>query len=326
MSICALGYIGIRSGRLDDWSQFAVNLLGMQQVDRGGNVRAWRMDDRKQRLIVTDDGEEGLDFMGWEVDTPENLDRIASRLENNGIAVTWHLRARADERHVSQLLSCYDPDGNYIELFCGPHIASDPFVPGRPITGFRTGTLGMGHVVLHTLTADKLLWFYRDLLGFAVSDYGMKPYPLYFFHVNSRHHSFAIVGSGRRGLHHFMVELQALDDVGQGYDIAKYKQDCVAYSLGRHANDPIISFYSNSPSGFFVEYGWGSPVIDPATWEPHETVDGPSLWGHDRVHLPEDDPGRQRLREMALDTGRRGRQAPNPDPNCAWLDSVIHRQ
>jgi hypothetical protein len=51
--LTALGYIGVRSTRLDDWGAFATRLLGMQQVDCAGAVRAFRMDDRKQRLIVT---------------------------------------------------------------------------------------------------------------------------------------------------------------------------------------------------------------------------------------------------------------------------------
>lgn len=324
MSISALGYIGIRSTKTEDWGQFATGILGMQQVDRGGSVRAFRMDDRKQRLVVTGAGPEGLDFLGWEVESPEALDAMASRLENAGISVKLEGSGLADERHVSRLISFSDPDGNYIELFSGPHVDEETFQPSRPISGFKTGPMGMGHAVLHTENVDRLLWFYRDLLGFRVSDYGLKPYPLYFFHVNQRHHSFAIVGSGRRGLHHFMVELLSMDDVGQGYDLALEEKGRVAYTLGRHANDPIMSFYANSPSGFFVEYGWGSPPIDPETWVPHETTDGPSLWGHDRLYLPEDDPTRRRLREMALDTARRGRRAPNP--NCAWLDSVINHE
>jgi catechol 2,3-dioxygenase-like lactoylglutathione lyase family enzyme len=62
----------------------------------------------------------------------------------------------------------------------------------------------MGHVVLNVDSIDRLLPFYRDVLGFGVSDYGLEPYPLYFFHVNARHHSFAMVGSGRSSIHHFM--------------------------------------------------------------------------------------------------------------------------
>ncbi len=99
----------------------------------------------------------------------------------------------------------------------------------------------MGHVVLNVDSIDRLLPFYRDVLGFGVSDYGLEPYPLYFFHVNARHHSFAMVGSGRSSIHHFMVELFSLDDVGQGYDLAQLEPGRVAYTLGRHTNDHMTS-------------------------------------------------------------------------------------
>ncbi len=326
MTLRSLGYIGVRSARTQDWTDFATGLLGMQAVDRAAGSRAFRMDDRKQRLLVTDEGPEGLDFMGWEVEGPGDLDALAGRLEDAGVAVTSERTALADQRLVRQLISFADPDGNRVEVFCGPEIASEPFRPGRPISGFKTGTLGMGHAVLHVENVDKLLWFYRDLLGFNVTDYGLTPYPLYFFHLNGRHHSFAMVGSGRKGLHHFMVELQSLDDVGQGYDLAQQDEGRVAYTLGRHSNDHMMSFYANSPSGFFVEYGWGAQVIDPETWTAHETTDGPSYWGHERLYLGEDDPGRQRLREMRFDAAARGMRAPDPVPNCAWLDSVVHQE
>ena len=323
MTLTSLGYIGIRSKRTEDWSGFATGLLGMQQVDRGGDVRAFRMDDRKQRLIVSGDTGDGLGFMGWEAESPAALEALAARLENAGVAVTLESGSLADERHVARLISFSDPAGNRLEVFCGPDVASDPFTPGRAISGFKTGALGMGHAVLHATDVDVLLPFYRDLLGFSVTDYGLSPIKLYFFHLNGRHHSFAMVGSGRRGMHHFMVELLSLDDVGQGYDLAQSEAGRVAYTLGRHSNDHMTSFYANSPSGFFVEYGWGARVIDPETWEPHETFDGPSYWGHERLHMPEGDPARVRMREMRMDAARRGLRAPDPVSNCAWLDSVI---
>ena len=128
-------------------------------------------------------------------------------------------------------------------------LTDDPFVPGRHISGFKTGPLGMGHAVLHTDNVDALLPFYRDTLGFRLSDYGLHPIPLYFFHVNGRHHSFAVLGTGQTGFHHFMVEYTNLDDVGQGYDIAQQSEDAIAYTLGRHTNDWMTSFYTNTPSG-----------------------------------------------------------------------------
>jgi 2,3-dihydroxybiphenyl 1,2-dioxygenase len=326
MEITALGYIGIKSSQLDQWSRMATDLLGMQRVDRAGNVSAYRMDDRKQRLIIDGSSDAGLAVMGWEVATRAELERLAGRLDGQGVRVTRGSRALAEERHVSELISFGDPAGNTLEVFCGPDVASDPFRPGRPISGFRTGALGMGHAVLNVEDVEALLPFYRDLLGFKVSDFGLTPYKLYFFHVNGRHHSFAMVGSGRKAMHHFMVEVGSLDDVGQGYDLAQLDEGRIAYTLGRHTNDHMTSFYVNTPSGFFIEYGWGGRIIDPETWKPHETFDGPSLWGHERLHMP--DAQRRRLREMRLSAAARGVRAPDPSVpplNCPWLDTVTAR-
>jgi 2,3-dihydroxybiphenyl 1,2-dioxygenase len=308
MSTIGLGYVGISSARLDDWDGFATKLLGMQRVDAAGGVRAYRMDDRRQRLVVNEDFGERLGFIGWEVAGAASLDDLAARLEDHGVRVQRGSRSLADERRVRDLIEFDDPAGNRLEAFHGAAVATDAFTPGRPISGFVTGPLGMGHVVMHVADAEALLPFYRDVLGFKVTDYGLQGIKLYFMHVNGRHHSFALVGSGQTGLHHFMVELGSIDDVGQAYDIAQLQDNRIAYTLGRHSNDYVISFYANSPSGFFVEYGFGGRVIDPAAWQPHETFDGPSFWGHERLYL--DPKLRQRMRDLRLDAAARGLRAP----------------
>ena len=94
--LTALGYIGVRSARLDDWGSYATKLLGMQQVDRGGLVRAFRMDDRKQRLIVTGNEGEGLAFLGWETADAAALDALAARLDAHGVEVRRATRVLAD--------------------------------------------------------------------------------------------------------------------------------------------------------------------------------------------------------------------------------------
>ena len=328
MSIQALGYMVVGSDQLDPWDDLATRLLGMQRVDRGRGMRAFRMDDRSQRLLVSAGAAPAT--VGWELADAGALDALAARLDGAGIPVTPGTRALAGERQVAGLIAFKDPQGTPLEAFHGPVRADTPFTPGRPITGFRTGALGMGHAVLHVTDADALVPFYRDVLGFGVTDWSRKPYPLYFFHVNGRHHSFAMVGSGREGLHHFMVEVGALDDVGQGHDIARIEDGRLAYGLGRHSNDHMTSFYANTPSGFFIEYGWGARVIDPAIWQPHETHDGPSYWGHERFNLPEE--GRARMRALAMDAAARGMRAPDPVPGplpgsgCAWADAVIRQE
>lgn len=316
MGIVSLGYIGIRSDKLAEWADFSVRQLGMALVDRGGKHQCFRMDDHKQRFVVSDEAGDTLAFLGWEVSDNKALNNLASHLEACGTSVTLATAALCDRRCVGAMVYFDDPAGNRVELFCGPMLDDTPFVPGRPVSGFATGPFGMGHAVLHTANVEGLLPFYTEILGFSVSDYGLTPYPMYFFHVNGRHHSFAIIGSGQSGFHHFMVEYNNLDDVGQGYDIAQMTDNRVAYTLGRHTNDYMTSFYANTPSGFFIESGWGGRIIDPETWQPHETFTGPSYWGHERLYLPEDK--RRVLRDMRLKTASEGMQAPLL-ADCPWL-------
>src|SRR5271166_4096608 len=171
MTIQALGYLGIGTDKLDDWTNYATNWLGMQAVDRGAGVRAFRMDDRKQRLVIDRSLPEGQRYFGWEVADAAALDALAARLEGAGVAVMRETAALADQRFVGGLISFADPSGNRLEAFHGAQIADAPFRPGRSISGFRTGPLGMGHAVFHVKNIDDLLGFYRDVLGFGVSDY-----------------------------------------------------------------------------------------------------------------------------------------------------------
>ena len=308
MTLQALGYIGIRTRKLEDWSAYATRFLGLQLVERSRNALAFRMDDRKQRIVVEEELGEGPAFYGWEVENAKALDDLAARLERSGVSVARGSRALADERRVKDLIVFSDPIGNRLEIFHGAEIATDPFRPGRAISGFRTGALGMGHAVLTAERLDEGLPFYQDVLGFKASDYILKPFKAYFFHVNPRHHSLAFIDTGKNGIHHLMMETCYLDDVGQAYDLALRKPEMIGTTLGRHVNDEVTSFYSWSPSEFLVEYGWGGRTIEPATWTPHERTEGPSLWGHDRSWLS--DEAREEARSMRVKVAEAGGRVP----------------
>src|SRR5215467_2597566 len=145
MSIDALGYVGVHAKSLEDWSAFGEKFLGMQLVDKSRGTLAFRMDDRKQRLVVTEDGGEGVGFFGWEVADAATLDRCAAR----------HCHAMA----LEDLITFSDPLGNRLEVFHGAECTSEPFKPGRNISGFRTGPLGMGHAVLHVKDINDAMPF-----------------------------------------------------------------------------------------------------------------------------------------------------------------------
>jgi 2,3-dihydroxybiphenyl 1,2-dioxygenase len=328
MSITALGYAGFGSAALEDWRQFGTGLVGLQAVERGNSLLAFRMDDRKQRIVIDRAIADGARFFGWEVTDAAALDQLAARLEKAGVDVTAEPQTLADGRRVRGLISFQDPAGNRLEAFYGAEIDDAPFRAGRSISGFRTGPLGLGHAVLTVENIDTMMPFYVDLLGFGLSDYMQKPFRAYFFHINARHHSLALIETGKNGMHHLMVELFSLDDVGQSYDVA-LAQERVNVTLGRHTNDLMTSFYARTPSSFMVECGWGGREIEPKTWQPIEMTDGPSLWGHDRVWLPPED--RELAREMRMRAAASGLRAPVQvmegnfklmAGTCAWWDGV----
>ena len=308
MNINALGYVGIRTRNLEDWTAYGTRFLGMELVEASRGTLALRMDDRKQRVIVHTDENEGPSFYGWEVADAAALDALAAHLEKSDVKFARGSRALADERRVKDLIVFSDPIGNRLEAFHGAEIASEPFKPGRSISGFRTGPLGMGHAVLTAEKLDAVLPFYTEILNFKPTDYILKPFKAYFFHINGRHHSLAFIDTGKNGIHHLMVELYHLDDVGQAYDLALQKPEMIGTTLGRHVNDHVTSFYSYSPSQFLVEYGWGGRTIDTGNWTPHERTEGPSLWGHDRMWLNEE--GRDEARNLRIRTAQVGGREP----------------
>ena len=329
----ALGYVGIRAKEIDDWACYGTKLLGLQQVDKSRSSLAFRMDDRKQRIVIDADGGEGIKFFGWEAADAAALEDIAVRLEQHGIAVARGSRALADERRVKDLIVLNDPMGNRVEIFHGAETASNPFKPGRNISGFRTGPLGLGHVVMHVERLDEMMAFYKNVLGFHISDYFLRPYVVYFFHVNQRHHSLAFAHTGKNAVHHMMMELYSFDDVGQGYDIAQGEEGRTAVTLGRHCGDWITSFYTWTPSAFMVEYGWGGRLIDTENWQPNERKEGPSFWGHDRSWLSPE--LREEARQMRLKNAADGLRRPVQvlEGNhqlmpgvCPWFDSVKAQQ
>jgi catechol 2,3-dioxygenase-like lactoylglutathione lyase family enzyme len=181
-------------------------------------------------------------------------------------------------------------------------------------------------------TIDRLMAFYRDTLGFRLTDYYSQPFVARFLHLNPRHHSLAFIQTGKNAVHHLMMELFSFDDVGQGYDIALGEAGRVATTLGRHTSDFITSFYSWTPSAFMVEYGWGARSIDVDTWQAYERKEGPSMWGHDRAWLSAEDQAKARALRLKNAEGGYRRPVQVMDGNyevmsgvCPWWDGVKSR-
>jgi 2,3-dihydroxybiphenyl 1,2-dioxygenase len=140
-----------------------------------------------------------------------------------------------------------DPSGILSEIFYGPLVIFDkPFQSPRPLSGFKTGDQGLGHFVISVDDFDRSLHFYRDVLGMRISDFvNLSPAPNFkmkvaFFHCNPRHHTIAFAqmpGVSRR-LHHFMLQLQSLNDVGTTYDLCQAQDVPIVIEAGEAYERP----------------------------------------------------------------------------------------
>jgi 2,3-dihydroxybiphenyl 1,2-dioxygenase len=284
LAVQSLGYVVVPGQDLDTWSVWAPKVMGLQLSDRSATTRVFRMDDHQYRFAVDQSAQ--TPTYGWEAADGRAMDALAARLEAGGVKVTRGSRALAAQRGVSDLLTISDPAGNSVEIFHGPARASTPFQPARRMNGFRTGALGMGHVAIFMPPAlyENTSRFYRDLLGFRVSDFATVAgkRTAEFMHVNPREHSLVIGAIGDKvQLNHLMMEMQFMDDVGQSYDIVtKDHYNDITISLGRHRNDLMTSFYVRTPSDFSMECGWGGLSIDPKRWQAGELPNTGELWGH----------------------------------------------
>jgi 3,4-dihydroxy-9,10-secoandrosta-1,3,5(10)-triene-9,17-dione 4,5-dioxygenase len=288
VAVAGLGYVGVRARDPGAWRRFAVEVCGLvpcrTEHEPTGTVFL-KMDRRQWRLAVhpAEQGAEGegLAYVGFEVRSAADFDRAFASIEERGIAIRLGTSEERAERSVERLAVLADPAGHRLELFMGP-IIDDDFVSPQPIE-FKTGELGMGHVVLFVPEIETALAFYRDVLEFERTDYmrfGPGGQGIHFLRCNGRHHSVALLQVGApSGLQHLMLEATTLDGVGRALDRARSVAIPISSELGRHRNDKTVSFYMKGPSGFDVEIGWDGLIVG-EDWVEHEFAGGGDDWGH----------------------------------------------
>ena len=282
----ALGYLGLEVSDLDAWTAFAAEVLGLQASQRPDGTIDLRMDDYATRIRLHPGARDDLAYAGWEVRDERALDSLAERLAAAGREVLRGDEALAQDRRVAGLIRFTDPEGNAHEAFYGPlQRTNAPFVSPLGVR-FKTGRQGLGHLVLSCREKPAMMSFFLDTLGFRLSDHihtevtPGRPLKISFLRCNGRHHSLALAPVPiPKKLVHLMVETQSVDDVGRALYRCLERNIHLSFTLGRHSNDEMLSFYPLSPSGFDIEYGWGGLEVDDNAWHVL-THDANSAWGH----------------------------------------------
>jgi 2,3-dihydroxybiphenyl 1,2-dioxygenase len=291
--IKSLGYVGFGVSNLARWEELAVDVLGFQlSAKDDGQTVALRMDAHEQRIILEHSEADDLKYAGWLFDTEEELETFVKNIAPKGIKLSEGGRELAGLRRVEKLYFGVDANGLQHEFAFGPKYAPGnvPFASKVLRGKFAAGRLGLGHILVVAKNYADTVAFYRKVLGLRLSDYirapletprGVIDVDATFFHtVTGRHHSLATAQIPMpKKIHHMMIEVEDMNDVGFALDRCKAANFPIGMGLGHHPNDHMFSFYVQSPSGFLIEFGSGGIVIDDNTWEV-KNYNQLSDWGH----------------------------------------------
>lgn len=290
IDICGLAYVVAQTTDLAKWKTYAEDVLGaMAEPAPDGGLRV-KFDERLFRIAVEHGERDAYVASGWEVRNAEMFAAAVATLESSGVRFERANAALCAARCVQQLVAFDDPSGNHHEIVWGFKSDFRRFASPAGVPHFVMGEIGMGHAVLPATNFAATVAFFRDVMGFGLSDiFNFQPagpdgptLPIHFLHCNNgRHHSVAFAGFPvESGCVHIMLEVGTMPEVGRALDRMAQQAVPLSATLGQHTNDRMISFYMKSPSGFDIEYGYGGAVVDWAQHVAHEFT-AVSLWGHD---------------------------------------------
>ena len=296
MELRGIAYLGLDVPDVADWATFATDVVGLMPVPSatppgavtdGEGPRATRpdrrftADDRRWRLALHRADRPGLAYVGFEVGSEEAFVQALDQLDRTGTPWTAATPEELHDREVQSMVHLLDPTGVRVELCWGPTVDGG-FVSPAGVPEFVTGELGLGHVVLLTPDLDASMGFYRDVLGFRLTDFVLlgPDMSVQFLRCTPRHHSLALTAVGPiTGVHHIAFEVRDVDQVGYALERATAGGHPITASLGRHKNDRMLSFYMRSPAGIEVEIGCGARLVDDTTWVVNHFTGGDE-WGH----------------------------------------------
>ena len=294
MAIASLSYVRLEMREPADWLWFGEQVLGFaSRPAEDGTVPGalcLAMDAMPFRYLIEPGDADRFAAAGWECADAGAYERLVEAVRDAGALTRLGSDAEARSRGAAGLAFGVDPSGNAFELCHGRTVNEASF--SSPIDGLRfvTGAMGLGHAVLPAPEFEATDAFYREVLGFGVSDEltlpppaeGAPPQRIHFLHAdNPRHHSVGLYNfPAPSGVVHLMAEVETLDDVGACLDRAKAAEAPIVASLGRHLNDGMVSFYMLAPGGIPIEYGYDGRQFDWSAFEPTRSTAG-DIWGHE---------------------------------------------
>ena len=255
-----LGYVALNVTDLQASRSFYEEKLGLRVVPGGDEDRALflRCSDQHHNFVLYEGAEPGLKRIGWQMESEAQLDLLRQRFAEHDLPVIEVDAAERKFLHQDETIRIVEPKTGATHEFYATigEFGNNQFVP--TVAKIKR----LGHVVLKTDDFAATLKFYKDVMGFKVSDLVGSQVVFLRCFPNRFHHSLALCASSSPGLHHVNLMVTEIDDIGKGLWRLSNNQVPVVHGPGRHPPSGSVFLYFLDPDGLTLEYSFGMEEFD----------------------------------------------------------------
>ena len=295
------GHVAIRVLEMKPAIKHYVDVLGLAETgrDEAGRVylKAWDEHDHHS-VVLREADEAGMDYMGWKVDSPSTLKRLAQEIEASGLATEFAWIPAGEHLETGERFRFTIPTGHVMELFAEKTlVGNDCGEDGQDVNPrpWPDGLHGMApsrfdHCLLYGDDLDGTVKLFTKVLGFGLAEQLLagENHELMigaFLSCSNKAHDIAFIRQPVKGkFHHASFLLGSWEQVLKAGDILSRTRTSIDIGPTRHGITRGETIYFFDPSGNRNEVFSGGysyyPDKPTITWWEREL--GPAIFYHDR--------------------------------------------
>jgi len=240
---------------LEEAVGFYSEIIGMSELAREDGVvyLGFGLDDNYDLALRAG---EGVGHFAFRVDDAEEIEAYQRRLEAENIS---YERRDGTEFSQTEAVRFHLPSGHQME-FVTVHDRSEYQLETRHAHPRTRGILPLDndHLGLMAENVQELSEFFRDVLGFKISEYvvpepGQAFWILGFVRNGPYHHDISIA-AGDRSLHHYAVTVSSFEHIKLACDMLAGAGQTIELGPSRHPAGSNLFIYVRLPGGHRVEF------------------------------------------------------------------------
>ncbi len=290
------GHVSIRVLDLNEAVKHYTEVLGLLETARDAQgrvfLKAWDEHDHHS-VVLREADAAGMDYMGWRVDSPVTLKRLAADVEKSGLATDCTWIAAGEHPKTGERFRFTVPTGHVMELYAEKEKVGNGMPTLNP-EAWPDGLKGMApsrfdHCLLYGDDLDGTVKLFTEVLGFNIAERVVAgPDQMLigaFLTCSNKPHDVAFIRQPvKNKFHHVSFILDNWGEVLKAADIISKRRVSLDIGPTRHGITRGETVYFFDPSGNRNEVFAGGYIYYPdkptLTWTDDEL--GRAIFYHDR--------------------------------------------